>query len=61
MVAFYSFFFKGLKKIKKLGLYFHSAYSFEIQLMIKLFDISYDRFHFLIFTNVLDSLTKKKI
>ena len=58
MVAFYSFFFKDLKKIKKLGLYFHSAYSFEIQLMIKLFDISYDRFHFLIFTNVLDSLTE---
>ena len=26
--------------------------------MIKLFDISYDRFHFLIFTNVLDSLTE---
>ena len=59
MVAFYSYFFlKDLKKIKKLGLYFHSAYSFEIQLMIKLFEISYDRFHFLVFTNVLDLLTE---
>ena len=59
MIPLYSYFFmKEFKKIKKLGLYFHKSYSFEIQLMLKLFDISYDRFHFLNFISGIDTLTE---
>jgi hypothetical protein len=59
MITLYSYFFiKEFKKLKKLGIYFHKSYSFEIQLMFKLFDISYDRFHFLNFINNIDTLTE---
>ena len=59
MITLYNYFFiKEFKKLKKLGIYFHKSYSFEIQLMFKLFDISYDRFHFLNFINNIDTLTE---
>ena len=59
MIPLYSYFFmKDFKKIKKLGLYFHKSYSFEIQIMLKLFDVSYDRFHFLNFISGIDTLTE---
>ena len=59
MVAFYSYFFtKELKKIKKLGIYFHTPYFYETQLMLRLYDIPYDRFHFLILANSIDTLTE---
>ena len=57
MVAIYSYFFmKEFKKIKKLSLYFNSSFSFEIQLMFRLLSNPYDRFHFLIFANSIDTL-----
>ena len=59
MIAIYSYFFtKELKKIKKLSLFFNSSFSFEIQLMFRILNNSYDRFHFLIFTNTIDTLTE---
>ena len=59
MIAFYSYFFwKDFKKIKKLGLFFHTPYFYEIQLMLKIYEIPYDRFHFLNFTNSIDTLTE---
>ena len=59
MIAFYSYFFaKDLKKIKKLGLFFHTPYLNELQLMLRLYEIAYDRLHFLIFTNSIDTLTE---
>jgi hypothetical protein len=41
---------KEFKKLKKLGLYFDTPYSSEIQAMLKSLGTVYDRFHFLIFT-----------
>ena len=59
MIAFYSYFFaKDLKKIKKLGLFFHTPYLYELQLMLRIYEIAYDRLHFLIFTNSIDTLTE---
>ena len=58
-VCIYSFFFwNNFKYLKKLSLYFGTSYSYEIQLMFKMFDINYDRFHFLIFTKDIDTLTE---
>ena len=58
MISIYSYFLKDFKKLKKLNLYFHMSYSFEIQLMMNMFNIVYDRFHFLVFTKNIDTLTE---
>ena len=59
MVAAYSYFFiKEFKKLKKLNIYFHTPYSNEIHLILRMYDINYDRFHFLIFINKIDTLTE---
>ena len=58
MISIYSYFLKDFKKLKKLNLYFHTSYSFEIQLMMNMFNIVYDRFHFLVFTKNIDTLTE---
>ena len=59
MITIYSYFFwNNFKNLKKLNLYFNTSYSYEIQLMLKYFDINYDRFHFLIFTKDIDTLTE---
>ena len=59
MVTVYSYFFiKEFKKLKKLNIYFHSPYSNEIHLILRIHDINYDRFNFLIFINKIDTLTE---
>ena len=51
MITIYCYFLmKEFKKLKKLGLYFDTPYSSEIQTMLKSFGTVYDRFHFLLFT-----------
>ena len=57
MITIYCYFlWKEFRKLKKLGLYFDTPYSSEIQTMLKLFGTVYDRFHFLIFTCKLSNL-----
>ena len=58
MITIYSFFIKEFKKLKKLCLYFTTSFSYEIQLMLRLLEIAYDRFHFLMFLNSINSLTE---
>ena len=59
MITIYSYFFiKEFKKLKKLCLYFNTSFSYEIQLMLRVLDIAYDRFHFLMFLNCINSLTE---
>lgn len=57
MVGLYSYMIHALKKnLKKLDLYFQTPYSFEIQLMLRIYESAYDNFHFLSFTKEIDSL-----
>ena len=57
MIAIYSYYLQALKKnLNKLNLYFQTPYSFEIQLMLRIIDATYDKFHFLAFTREIDSL-----
>ena len=59
MITIYSYFFiKEFKKLKKLCLFFNTSFSYEIQLMLRVLDIAYDRFHFLMFLNCINSLTE---
>ena len=59
MITIYSYFFiKEFKKLKRLCLFFNTSFSYEIQLMLRVLDIAYDRFHFLMFLNCINSLTE---
>ena len=56
MVLIYSnFFYRNLKNIKKLSLYFHTSYSYEMHLSFKT-NLNFDLSHFLIFLNKIDTL-----
>ena len=56
MILIYSYFFsKNLKHIKKLNLYFHSSYSYEMYLCFKT-NLNFDLTHFLIFMSKIETL-----
>ncbi len=58
MILIYSHFFtKSLKKIKKISLYFHTPFSYEIALLYNM-KLNFDLTHFLIFTNQIETLTE---
>ena len=58
MISIYSYFFtKNLKKIKKISLYFHTPFSYEITLLYNM-KLNFDLSHFLIFTNQIETLTE---
>ena len=57
MIYLYSYFIQALKKnLNKLDLYFQTPYSFEIQLMLRMNETTYDNYHFLAFTREIESL-----
>ena len=57
MIYLYSYYIQALKKnLSKLDLYFQTPYSFEIQLMLRIYDATYDNYHFLAFTREIESL-----
>ena len=56
MILLFGWFLKKNKNIKKLGLFFQDSFSYEIELMLNYFDISYNNFHFLLLNNKLDNL-----
>ena len=56
MILIYSYFFtKNLKKIKKISLYFHTPFSYEISLLHDM-KLNFELSHFLIFTNQIETL-----
>ena len=58
MILIYSHFFtKNLKKIKKISLYFHTPFTYEITLLYNM-RLNFDLSHFLIFTNQIETLTE---
>ena len=61
MVLIYSnFFYRNLKNIKKLSLYFHTSYSYEMHLSFKT-NLNFDLSHFLIFLNKIDTLKEVNV
>ena len=59
MIAIYTYFFnKEFNKLNKLSLYFETTYSFEIQLLFRIFNKVYDTFDFFVFINKINSLTE---
>jgi hypothetical protein len=57
MIYLYSYYIQALKKnLNKLELYFQTPYSFEIQLMLRIYESTYDNYHFLAFTREIESL-----
>ena len=58
MIMIYSYFFKNnLKRIKKLNLFFHTSYSYELCLLFNM-KLNFDNSHFLVFTNEIETLTE---
>ena len=58
MILIYSHFFsKNIKKIKKLSLYFHTPFSYEICLKFNM-RLNFDQSHFLIMANQIETLTE---
>ena len=61
MVLIYSnFFYRNLKNIKKLSLYFHTSYSYEMHISFKT-NLNFDLSHFLIFLNKIDTLKEVNV
>ena len=61
MVLIYSnFFYRNLKNIKKLSLYFHTSYNYEMHLSFKT-NLNFDLSHFLIFLNKIDTLKEVNV
>ena len=61
MISIYSYFFQNnLKRIKKLCLYFHTPFSYEICLLYNM-KLHFDNSHFLILANKLESLRELDI
>ena len=57
IVIYGNYFSQNLKRLKKLSVYFHNSYSYEISLLFNL-KLNIDPSHFLIFANKIDSLTE---
>ena len=61
MISIYSYFFQNnLKRIKKLSLFFHTLFSYEICLLYNM-KLHFDNSHFLILANKIESLTELDI
>ena len=61
MVLIYSnFFYRNLKNIRKLSLYFHTSFSYEMHLSFKT-NLNFDLSHFLIFLNKIDTLKEVNV
>ena len=58
LISLYCYFLPNISNLKKLSLFFDFSYSLEIQFLFSLSNSIYDRFHFLIFTNNISTLTE---
>ena len=58
LMSIYFFFLTNFQNLKKFCLYFDFSYSIELQYMFSLSNSIYDRFHFLIFANNINTLTE---
>ena len=58
LISLYCFFLQSLQNLKKFCLYFDFSFSYEMQILFSLYNSVYERFHFLIFANSINSLTE---
>ena len=58
LISLYCFFLQSLQNLKKFCLYFDFSFYYEMQILFSLYNSVYERFHFLIFANSINSLTE---
>ena len=58
LMSLFFYFLNDFRNLKKFSIYFDFSHSLEIQYIFSLFNAIYDRFHFLIFANNINTLTE---